>query len=136
MAEINGDIKKSFGYLTDPVEAQQKEKKAKFAKMQAEQQSRAKSLFDQLEEQREVYADAKNSYYKAKSNNSKLKKQNKLYQSNAFIREKNQEKYDASTIEMKEAYATRDIELHRLQNFTDSYCSAQRFSMQISIFAD
>lgn len=136
MAEINNDIKKSFGYLTDPVEANQKEKKAKMAKMQAEQNARAKSLFVQLEEQREVYANARDSYYHAKSDNAKLKKQNKLYQSNAFIREKNQEKYDASTITMKEAYATRDAELSKLQRATDSYCSAQRFATQISIFAD
>lgn len=136
MAEINNDIKKSFGYLTDPIEANQKEKKAKMAKMQAEQNARAKSLFVQLEEQREIYANARDSYYHAKSDNAKLKKQNKLYQSNAFIREKNQEKYDASTITMKEAYATRDAELSKLQRCTDSYCSAQRFATQISIFAD
>lgn len=136
MAEINNDIKKSFGYLTDPIEANQKEKKAKMAKMQAEQNARAKSLFVQLEEQREVYANARDSYYHAKSDNAKLKKQNKLYQRNAFVREKNQEKYDASTITMKEAYATRDAELSKLQRATDSYCSAQRFATQISIFAD
>ncbi len=136
MAEINNDIKKSFGYLTDPVEAQKKEKEVKIAKMKAEQNAKAKSLFDQLEEQREVYANARDSYYHAKSDNAKLKKQNKLYQRNAFIREKNQEKYDASTITMKEAYATRDAELIRLQRYTDNYCSAQRFATQVSIFAD
>ena len=136
MAEINNEIKKSFGYLTDPVEAQKKEKEVKIAKMKAEQNAKAKSLFDQLEEQREVYANARDSYYHAKSNNAKLKQQTKLYQRNAFIREKNQEKYDTSTSEMKQAYALRDIELHRLQNYTDSYCSAQRFATQISIFAD
>ena len=48
----------------------------------------------------------------------------------------NQEKYDASTIETKNAERTRDIELSRLQTFTDNYCSCQRQSMLISIFAD
>ena len=67
---------------------------------------------------------------------NRLKEKTRLYQSSEYLRKQNQEKYDASTIETKNAERTRDIELSRLQTFTDNYCSCQRQSMLISIFAD
>lgn len=135
MAEVNNKFN-SFGYITDPQEAAKERKDAKLAKIKKEQQARSQSLFEQLQEQRKVYKEVKNAFYQAKSENHRLKERTRLYHSSEYLRKQDQDKYDASTVETKEAERTRDIELSRLQSFTDSYCSSQRQGMLISIFAD
>ena len=131
MAEVQNNFK--FGYVTDPQNAHEKESAIK--KLKAEQDARAKSLFTQLEEQRKVYAEAKKEFYEAKSENYRLKKKNEGYQENKYVKKRNQEKFDASSLALKDARSTRESELSRLQLYTDDYCSAQTLALQVSIFA-
>lgn len=121
--------------VTDPAEAAKKEEAAKIAKIVAEQQDRAKSLFTKLQEQRKVYAEAKKEYYQAKELNLHNKNLTKLYTTSTIERTRRQERFEESTIDKKDKEKARDAELRRLESCTDSYCSAQRTAMCISIFA-
>ncbi len=120
--------------ITDPILAAKKQEEAKMAKLKAEQDARAKSLFIKLQEQREVYAEAKHAFYKAKANNQHCKNVANMYQSSAYIRTQNQEKYEKATAAMNDARGVRNTELRKLESFTASYCSAQTLATNISIF--
>ncbi|MBR1907748.1 hypothetical protein IJ818_02295 [bacterium] len=120
--------------ITDPILAAKKREEAKQAKLKAEQDARAKSLFIKLQEQREVYADAKKAFYKAKSNNQHCKNRANMYQSSAYLRTRNQERYEEATLAMEDARGVRNTELRRLESYTASYCSAQTIATNISIF--
>ncbi len=135
-SSTNDSISSGSAFTTNPIESAKKEEKAKIAKIVAEQEARAKSLFTKLQEQRKVYAEAKKEYYKAKETNLHNKNLTKLYTSSTVERTRRQEKFEASTIDKKDKEKARDIELHRLESFTDSYCSAQKTAMCVSIFAD
>ncbi len=120
--------------ITNPIEAAKKEEAAKKAKIVADQESRAKSLFTRLEEQRKVFAEAKKDYYKAKQINLHDKNKTRLYTSSITEKEHRQEAFEESTIVKKDKEKARDVELRRLESFTDEYCSAQRTAMCLSIF--
>lgn len=90
---------------------------------------RSKSLFIQLEEQREVYAQAKKDYSEAKDYEARMKRRSESYEEGTFMFDKYSNKYADSRIGTKAARKTSDIELSRLQSYTDSYVSAQSISI-------
>ena len=121
--------------VTNPIEAAKKEEEAKKAKIVAEQQDRAKSLFTKLQEQRKVFAEAKKEYYQAKETNLQNKHLNELYTTSSVEKDRRQERFEASTQDKKDKEKIRDIELSRLESYTDNYCSAQKMAICVSIFA-
>jgi len=135
-SSVSDNNKAAQANVTDPVLAAKKQEDARLAKLKAEQESRAKSLFVKLQEQREVYAEVKQAYYKSKSDNVHCKNRVNMYEHSEYLHNKRQEEYEESTVTMNDARRTRDVELRRLESFTDNYCSAQRMALAISIFAD
>ena len=131
----NDKLSAGAASVTNPIEAAKKEEEAKKAKIVAEQQDRAKSLFTKLQEQRKVFAEAKKAYYQAKETNLHNKHLNELYTTSSVEKERRQERFDASTQDKKDKEKIRDAELSRLESYTDNYCSAQKTAMCISIFA-
>ena len=121
--------------VTNPIEAAKKEKDAKIAKAVSEQEARAKSLFTRLQEQRKVYAEAKKEYYEAKADNLRCKHTLERREGLAFVRERNQERFDKSKVVLHDTRSARNTELSRLESYTDDYCSAQKIAMNLSIFA-
>ena len=123
MAKIENN---SINYMTDSISA---EKTSKIDKMKQEQKSRAASLFDKLEEQRKVYDETKKTYYETKFQTYVLKNRTERYETNNFLKDKYQEKYENSEVSLKGARKSRDAELRRLESYTDAFCSANSVSI-------